>query len=159
YGSTGSDTAGPANILKTESLQYDSGNDRGNGYVTQRTLYLDDVPNTRVTTYTNDSMGSVVIVDPPTAPVALNLYDNLGRRIASGLYTSTSGLSVSSDPTLVSTNRRSLRETRFNELGQVYQTVRHKINVTNGGDLDSLDADYWYDADRHLIDFQGPVHK
>lgn len=157
YGSTGSDTAGPANILKVEALQYDSGSDKGNGYPTQETLYLDDVPNTRVTTYTNDAFGRPVIVAPPTTPYILNLYDNLHRVTATGLYTSTSGLTVTSDPTAVSTNRRALTETKYDQLGQIYQTIRHKINVSSGADLDTLNTDSWYDADRRLIKFQGPT--
>lgn len=156
YGSTGSDTTGPANILKVEAIQYDSGSDKGNGYVTQRTHYLDDTPTTRVTTYTNDAFGMPVIVAPPTTPYTLNLYDNLHRVTAAGLYTSTSGLTVTSDPTSVSTNRRALTETKYDQLGQVYQTISHKINVSSGADLDTLNADSWYDADRRLVKHQGP---
>jgi len=158
YGSTGTDNiSGPADILKVEALQYDGGSDKGNDYLTQRTLGIDDTPTTRVTAYTNDAFGKPVIVAPPTTPYALNLYDNLHRVIATGLFTSTSGLTVSSDPTAISTNRRALDETKFDELGQIWRTIHHKIGTSNGADNDSLNSDSWYDADRRRIKVQGGV--
>src|SRR5262249_46767647 len=79
----------------------------------------------------------------------------LHRVVATGLFTSTSGLTVSSDPTAISTNRRALDETKFDELGQVWRTIHHKINTSSGADSDSLNSDSWYDADRRLIKVQG----
>jgi RHS repeat-associated protein len=156
YGSTGTDNvSGPANILKVESLQYDGGSDKGNDYLTQRTLGIDDTPTTRVTAYTNDAFGKPVLVAPPTTPYTLNLHDNLHRVTATGLFTSTSGLSVSSDPTAISTNRKALDETKFDELGRVWRTIHHKINTSSGADSDSLNSDSWYDADRRVIKVQG----
>jgi hypothetical protein len=90
-------------------------------------------------------------VTNPAAPHALRKYDNLGRVVASALYSSTSGLSSSSDPTSVATNRLALSETRFDEMGRVWKSVRHKIDLADGSDDDSLDALTWYDAEGQVV--------
>ena len=51
----------------------------------------------RVTTYAHDAFGRVLLETRPTAPHAFHKYDNLGRRLATGLFSSTGGITVGSD--------------------------------------------------------------
>ncbi len=150
------ETTGPADMVKTAALEYDSGSDEGNSYLTKQTLFLDDTgSSTRVTTFTNDVRGRAVIQANPASPHVLNLFDNLGRGTAGGLYSSTSGLTVTSDPTSVSTNRLSLNETSYDELGRVFRTKTHKIDMADGSDDDNLQTDNWFDKRGRLIKVDG----
>ena len=147
---------GPADMVKTAALEYDSGSDEGNSYLTKQTLFLDDTGlSTRVTTFTNDVRGRAVIQANPASPHVLNLFDNLGRSTAGGLYSSTSGLTVTSDPTSVSTNRLSLSQTSYDELGRVFRTKTHKIDMAGGSDDDNLQTDNWFDKRGRLIKVDG----
>ncbi|MCH8314975.1 MAG: RHS repeat protein, partial [Planctomycetes bacterium] len=150
------ETTGPADMVKTVALEYDSGSDEGNSYLTKQTLFLDDTgSSTRVATFTNDVRGRAVIQANPASPHVLNLFDNLGRTTAGGLYSSTSGLTVTSDPTSVSTNRLSLSQTSYDELGRVFRTKTHKIDMADGSDDDNLQTDNWFDQRGRLIKVDG----
>ncbi len=155
-GYTGGDTTGTADMVKTSSAVFDAGVDEGNGYVTTRTSFVQDsTTDQRVTTYTNDARGRVIVEARPATPHLLHTYDNLGRRTASALMSSTSGLTSSSDATTVTTNRLALSETSYDEIGQVWRTIHHKIDTADGSDDDTLYADTWYDADRQIIKVDG----
>jgi RHS repeat-associated protein len=153
----GGESSGTSDMVKIRAVEYDSGADKGNGYVTTSTDYVQDsTTNQRVTTYTNDARGWRIVEARPTTPHFLHKYDNLGRRIASGMYSSTSGLTSSSDPTATtSSNRRALSESTFDELGRVCETTRHKINQSTGAKEDTLLADTWYDADGRRVKVDG----
>lgn len=84
-----------------------------------------------MTSYTYDVRGRAIVVQNPQSPHTLGKYDARGRVIASGMYNSTSGLTASSDPTSVTTNRLELSETFYDARGQVWKTIRHKIDVTD----------------------------
>jgi YD repeat-containing protein len=91
-------SGGSANMETIETLVYDGGN-AGDGRLTSRTQYEGPgMTEARTTNYTYDSRDRVVITENPDAPHTLVRYDNLGRVVATGQYSSTSGLSVSSDP-------------------------------------------------------------
>jgi YD repeat-containing protein len=87
------------NMVKVEETTFDGGSAGGNGYVTKRTLFIqDNTTGKRETTYYNDARGRVIAVVNPTAPHTVNEYDNLGRVIATAQFSSSSGLNASSDP-------------------------------------------------------------
>jgi YD repeat-containing protein len=155
-GLAGSPMSGTSNMTKTDAYEYDSTNDKGNGYVTKTTQYVENsTTNQRETTFTNDAFGRAVLVTTPAAPYVLNKFDGAGRLVASGLYTSTSGLSATSDPTSVTSNRVALRETKYDEISNVWRTTLHKIDPSDGSDDDTLNSDIWRDANGRSVKQQG----
>lgn len=143
--------SGPDDMVKTGETVYDSAGS-GNSYVTKRTAYVQDSDtNKRETTFTNDVRGRAVVVVSPTAPYRLSKFDNLGRVLAVGQYSSSSGLDAGDDPTTLATNRMALSETAYDEMGRGWKTTRHKIDQSDGSDDSSLDATTWRDADGRVI--------
>jgi RHS repeat-associated protein len=163
----GGDTAGTENMTKVSETEYDSGS-RGNSYVTTRTLDPDgDWDNTgtaghaaddrRITTYTNDIRGRVIVAANPLSPHVFSKFDNLGRLIATGTFSSTGSIVVASDdPTTETTNRLGLSQTFYDVKGQVWKSQVHKIDVTDGSDDDTLITLNWYDSQSRLMKTRGP---
>ncbi len=150
------DETGTDDMVKTEELEYDSGSDGGNSLLTERTLFVvDGTTDQRITTYTNDYRGRTVVRIGPEPPFPVTLYDNLGRVTAVGLYSSSSGLSASTDPTSTSSNRVALSKTVYDARGQVWKKTRHKIDQSDGSDDDNLETLTWYDPDGNLIATDG----
>ena len=89
----------------------------------------------------------------PTAPHTVLARDGLGRVTAAALYSSSSGLAASTNPTSTTTNRVALRAMQFDALGRLWRETRHAI-ASNGSSTDSLDFDYWYDDAGRLIKSQ-----
>jgi RHS repeat-associated protein len=148
--------SGTDNMVKVEELAYDSGSDSGNSYLTKRTLFIQDsATGKRETTFTNDVRGNAVLVTAPAAPHTLKKFDNKDRVIAVGLYSSASGLSATSDPTSVTTNRLALGQTFYDELGRVWKSQRHQIDAADGSDDDNLQALTWYDKAKRRVKFDG----
>src|SRR5262249_23996925 len=135
-------SGGSNNMVKTGVTAYDGGSAGGNSYVTSRSLDADgdwtSSGDRRTTTYTNDGIGRPGIGQDPQSPHTLTKYDNRGRVLAVGIYSSTSGQTVTTDPTATATNRLALSETLYDEKGRVYETVRHNIDVSDGSDDDTL---------------------
>jgi RHS repeat-associated protein len=154
---TGGESSGTDDMVKTQSVVFDGGSAGGNGWATQRTLFVQDSStNQRQTSFTNDYRGRRILDATPLAPYALHLYDNRSREIAVGQYSSTSGLGATSDPTSVSTNRLALNETAYDEMGRVWKTTRHEINQSSGSDEDTLTDQRWYDERGRIIKVRGP---
>src|SRR5690606_35063346 len=83
----GGESSGTDDMVKLEELEFDGGNDKGNGHLTERTVLVDDDSgNDRVTSYAYDLKGNLLLETNPTAPHAFHKYDNMSRRIATGLY-------------------------------------------------------------------------
>ena len=141
------------NMVKVHANIYDSGSDGGNSLLTTSTDYVQDsTTDQRVATYSYDLRGRLILATTPTAPYAFNKYDNLGRTLATGLYSSTASIDVDNDdPTSETTNRMALSETAFDEGGQVWKTTRHKITQSNGADADTITSQNWYDAAGRLV--------
>lgn len=156
-GLPGSTLSGTSNMVKTDFVEYDLGGSGKNGLVTSRTLrVLSTSTDERVTSYEYDLRGRLLLRTNPTAPHALHQYDNLGRRTATGLYSATGSISLPTDlPTSETTNRLALNETAFDEKGQVWKTVRHKIDDADGSDDDTLEALSWYDDEGQLVKVDG----
>jgi len=145
-GEAGGESTGTANMVKVEELVYDGGSAGGNGHLTKRTLFVQDsATDKRETSYFHDPRGRVIATVNPTAPHTVNAYDNLGRVTATAKYSSSSGLSATSVPTSA-TNRIAYSENFYDERGQVWKSVRHNIDPTDGSSDDTLETLSWYDA-------------
>ncbi|HMN42747.1 MAG TPA: hypothetical protein PKE29_18045 [Phycisphaerales bacterium] len=148
--------SGTSNMVKVEETEYDGGSAGGNGYMTERsqdsTGAWSGGVGDRVTTITYDYRGRAVIQANPVAPHSVTLYDNSNRAIATAQYSSTSGLTVATDPTDSSASTRvALSETAYDERGQVYQSTRWEINTSNGNKGSAQITDNWYDErGRHV---------
>ena len=145
--------SGTDNMVKTEALEYDDGNDGGNGYLTKQTLYVEaTATDKRETTYDNDLRGRALLETRPESPHGFHKYNNMGQVLATGLFSSTASISVNSDdPTNETTNRLALNQTAYDELGRAWKTTRHKIDASDGSDDDSLDYEYWRDEEGRTI--------
>ena len=152
-GTNDADEGGTDNIVKTDATTFDI-----NGYVTGRTAYIQDSSTgQRVTSFINDLRGRPVVATNPTVPHALTLYDNLGRTIAVGLYSSVSGLDEASDPTddiSFEANRLALTQTFYDERGRIWKTQRHNIHASGSND-DTLESLTWYDRQSRVAKRDG----
>ncbi|HKX46936.1 MAG TPA: hypothetical protein VJP77_09555, partial [Planctomycetota bacterium] len=155
YGEVGGSGSGPNNMTQTSATVLDGGADGGNSLVTTTTSYIDSSTGYD-TDYTHDVRGRVLLVENATAPHAFNKYDNLGRMIASGLFSSVGGITVGSDdPTSETGSRLALSQTFFDELGRVWKSQRHNIDAADGSDDDNLQSLTWYDAEGHAVKVDG----
>jgi len=154
-GLAGSPMSGTSNMVKTESMVYDGGSSGGNSLLTQVTRYPDGATGTRVTSYQYDTRDRQVLTINPQSPHSVVKYDSAGRVIASGTYSSSSGLSATTDPTSVTTNRLSLSETAYDEAGRVYRTTSHKITFSTGASAATLVSDTWHDVVGRTIKSRG----
>lgn len=154
HGFTDGEASGTDNMVQVSATEYDGGSANGNGYVTERAL--DPAGDNRVTTYLNDVRGRVIVVQNPESPHQFNKYDNLGRLVATGQYSDVGSWTIGTDfPTNTAADRLALSETKYDQKGQVYQTVRHDIDQSDGSDDDTLATDYWYDSAGRRIKVQG----
>ena len=156
-GFNGGEPSGTDNMVKTMTLEYDSGNDKGNRYLTKRTLYVEDSDtDKRETTFSRDVLGRTLLVTNPTAPHTFSKYDNMGRLIASGRFSSTSSIIVGTDdPTTETANRLYLSQAFYDQKGQVWKAQRHKIDAADGSDDDKLQTLTWYNAVGQVVKFDG----
>ncbi|MFO0834397.1 MAG: RHS repeat-associated core domain-containing protein [Phycisphaerales bacterium] len=155
------ESSGTDNMTKVSVTVFDSGNDKGNSYLTSRNADPDGdwtgtTSDQRITIYTNDVRGRPVILTNPDKPHVLNLFDNLGRVIARGLYSSTGSLSLDSDPNEVGGARLDLTQTFYDERGRVWKTITHKIDASDGSKLDTLASLTWYDPEGRTIKSSSP---
>lgn len=163
-GLPGSTMSGTDNMTQVEVREYDgitsygSGGMGKNSRLTRRISDADgDWVGTpgdqRQTDFEYDYRGRLIVQTNPVSPHAVFKYDNRGRRIAAGTFSSTSGFTFATDPTSTTTNRLSLSETEFDERGQVWHNIQHKITqstgaISGGNELETLN---WYDGNGRLI--------
>jgi RHS repeat-associated protein len=150
HGMTKGDVSGSSNMVTTHTNVLDA-----NGYQTKSKAFKASGSSDE-TNLIPDYRGRTIAVEPPTGPLTVNKYDNMGRLIATGVYASGTTLSVSSDPTSDTTGRLALQETFYDEMGRVWKTVRHKIDHTDGSDDDTLLTLNWYDERGRLVKTDGP---
>jgi len=145
--------SGTVNMVKTEDLEYDGTSDKGNSLLTKRTLFVEDSStDSRITTYSYDSLGNLLLEVSPTAPRALHKYDNMNRKVATGLFSSTSS---SADPTTETANRLALSQEFFDEARQHWKSQRHKIDDADGSDDDNVQTLRWFDGKGQLTKVDG----
>jgi RHS repeat-associated protein len=145
------------NVVPVETIQYDGGASGGNSLVTQRTLHVNGA-NTRVYTYQYDTRNRLKVSVVPAGVHTVTNFDNLNRVVASAGYSSSSGLTASTDAVSNTTNRVSLSESLYDEAGRVWKSVRHKITQSggsSGASTDTLDSVSWYDASGRVVASRG----
>ncbi|MEQ9617408.1 MAG: hypothetical protein RLN60_05175, partial [Phycisphaerales bacterium] len=150
----GGDTSGTSDMVKVSETVYDSGNDGGNGYVTKRTLFVEDsTTDKRETTFAYDYRGNMVLQTNPQAPHVFTKYDAvINRPVATGTFSSVASIVVGTDdPTTETTNRLGLNRTYYDELGRVWKTTRHEIDESDGSNDDNLETLTWYDERGQVI--------
>jgi len=149
-------TAGSSNMVVVSGVEYDGNLDGGNNLVTRRyTRVQSGSTNERSTSYLHDGRNRVVVTINPQAPHSVVKYDASGRVIATGLYSSSSGLTGSTNPVSTTSNRVALTETSYDELGRIYMTTRHKIDQSTGASSDTIDTEMWYDDDGRVAKVAG----
>ncbi|MEZ6014606.1 MAG: hypothetical protein R3F49_05795 [Planctomycetota bacterium] len=147
---TGSD-----NMVVTELLVYDGGADDGNSHQTTRTERTTATSSgERVTDYSYDIRGNLLLTDAPTAPHTLVKYDNMGRELARGQYGGAAP-AATSDPESLATNRLALSSSVYDERGRVCQSYFYNIDPSDGSNDGSLRTDSWYDATGRSIMTEG----
>lgn len=154
---SGGEPSGTDNMVKTHSFEFDSGSGGGNQYLTKHTAFVEDsAANQRVTTFTNDPRGRRLLEARPAAPHAFHKYDNLGRSIATGLFSSTANIvAASDDPTTETSNRVQLTQSFYDERGRMWKSQRHKIDSSDGSDDDNLTNESWFDREGRLCKRDG----
>jgi hypothetical protein len=147
------------NMVTTEILEYDgsASSQNANSHLTQRTVRVTgSSTGERVTTMSYDLRGRLLLESPPAGPYVFHKYDNRGRKVASGLYSSSASLDLANDdPTSETTNRLGLTQSFYDEKGQLWKTQRHKIDPSDGSDDDSLVTQYWRDDEGREIKVDG----
>jgi RHS repeat-associated protein len=135
---TGGGAIGNNMVLVTEN-EYDGGSAGVDGNLTQQTQHV-DASTTRITSFTfdwrnrrTDTNGEIDLYEKLT-------YDNLDRATKSEGFDTTSG------GNLIARN-----ETKFDDRGRVYQTVRYGVNPATGVVGNSLTDDTWYDVAGNVI--------
>jgi RHS repeat-associated protein len=126
--------SGTDNMRTVTASVYDNGTAGGDGNLTQVTQYV-DATTTRVTSYTYDFRNRRLTTDGEVDYFQKLMYDNLDRVITVERYNTTAG------GTLIGRS-----ETKFDDLGRVYQTIRYAVNPSTGAVGNSLTDNQWYDA-------------
>ena len=126
----------------------------GQGRVSKRTVHVDG-STSQTTEYIYDNRNRVRVTKNPIAPHQVVLYDSRDRTIATGLYKSDSGLSVSTNPTSTTTNRIGLSQTSYDELGRVYKTVQHEVDQDSGALGSAIVTERWHDAGGRVVKESG----
>jgi hypothetical protein len=150
--SIGTNDTGANDMTVIEKREYDgaAGASGGNGWLTKTLRDADGNWGTtgdqRVTQMSYDFRGRAGLVVNPVAPHTVTKFDNLGRAIATGQYSSASGLSVSTDPVATATNRMALSETSYDQRGRVHSSTQHGIDPTTGASDGTIISRNWYDA-------------
>lgn len=134
-------------MVKVSENEYDSGSDKAPGLVTKRTLFVQDsTTDRREATYIHDRDHRPIVQVNPQAPHVVNRFDLRGRTVAAGLYSSSSRLGMSTDPTAsTSSNRIALNETSYDERGGGWKTTRWMLDASDGSkdDRDGLELRRW----------------
>ncbi|HED64687.1 MAG TPA: hypothetical protein ENJ09_03925, partial [Planctomycetes bacterium] len=153
----GGEASGTDSMVKTESLIYDGNADGGDRYLTKRKVFIEDgTSGQRVTTYKYDLRGRLLLETGPLAPHAFTAYDNQGRVLATGLYSSTASIHVNTDsPTTLAANRMALTESAYDPMGRLWKTTRHNIDPADGSDDDSVTSELWRDEVGRVVKEQG----
>ncbi len=123
------------NMTKIASYEYIPGEGVSEGWLSKKTEYAGDGSD-RVTQYLRDYRGRVIVeqhLDPSTSdpldytPRILRKYDLQGRVIAEATYSTAAALDEATDPLTYTDGRMSLKEMFYDERGQVWKTVTHRI--------------------------------
>jgi YD repeat-containing protein len=156
--SMGTDDSGTGsdNMVVTELLEYDGGGDDGNSLLTERILRTTaSSSDERPTGYAHDVRGQLLLTTGATAPHSLVKYDNMGRELARGEYSSAP--SPTADPTSTTSGRTALSSTEYDQRGRVMRSHFYNIDPSNGTNTSSekVTTDYWYDGTGRTLKVEG----
>jgi hypothetical protein len=157
YGFVGGDSSGTATMVKSDESEFDAGLDRANSLLTKRTAFVQDSGSgARDSTFTRDLRGRVVLQSTAgSAPFVFNKFDNMGRVVASAQYSDDTMDPETDDPATETTNRLTLTQTFYDEMGRVWKTQRHQIDDADGSDDDNLQSLTWHDAAGRVVKVDG----
>ncbi len=127
------------NMVIVTSNEYDGGTDGGDGNLTAVTQHV-DATTTRVTVMAYDFRNRNVTTDGEVDYFQKLYYDNLNRIVKTERY----------DTTILG-NLIARSETRFDELGRVYQSVRYGVDPSTGTVGNSLTDNTWFDQSGNVI--------
>lgn len=143
------------NMSKVSTLVYDEGG-VGNSKVTRQIQHPDstNMALDRLTDMLYDYRGRPSVAIAPVAPHSVTKFDNLGRSISRSLYSSASGLTVSTDPESQTTNRVSFAKSFYDPRGMQWKSETDRLNTSGvvDGTLVSLN---WYDQAGRLVKTRG----
>lgn len=173
WSSYGGDSSGTDTMTKTDTVEYDGGNPKGNSFVTSRTVDPDGLwvnngttgnpDDRRITTYTYDARGRVLLTTNPQAPHVLTAYDNLGRVTATATYSSTASITAGTTNPIGSgtndkANRLNASTTAYDQMGRVYNQEILKVALSTGAASKGIETNTWYDASSRVIKVHGASH-
>jgi RHS repeat-associated protein len=122
------------NMVQVTSQEYDGGTAGGDGNLTSQTQYV-NVSTTRVINFGYDFRNRQTTTDGEIDYYEKKTYDNLNRVIAVERFNTTS-----------SGNLIGKSETKFDDRGLVYRTIRYAVDPATGVIGNSLTDNNWYDA-------------
>ena len=125
-------------VLVTQR-EYDNDADGGDGNLTEQTQHVDGTE-TRVTSFSYDWRNRRTATDGEIDFYQKDYHDNLNRVTKTERYDTTSG------GNLIARN-----ETKHDDRGRVYQTVRYGVDPSTGTVGNSLTDNTWYDAAGNTI--------
>ncbi|MEX2119699.1 MAG: hypothetical protein WD847_08900 [Pirellulales bacterium] len=130
-----------ANLVAVAEYEYDSGADGGDGNLTKETQHVDgNSANDRVTVHAHDWRNRRTSTDGEIDFYQKSYFDNFGRVVKSERYDTTS-----------SGNLLARSETKYDDRGRVFRTVRYAVDPATGSVGNSLTDDTWYDAGGNVI--------
>ncbi|QDU05521.1 hypothetical protein V6x_52590 [Gimesia chilikensis] len=135
---TGGGTAGN-NMVQITDLEYDNGTAGGDNNLTKQTQYA-TASDTRITSYSHDWRNRNTETDGEIDYFQKLYYDNLGRVTKSERYDTTSVGDLIA---------RS--ETKYDDLGRVYQTIGYGVDPSTGSVGNHLTNNIWYDSAGNVI--------
>ncbi len=142
-GATPTDPSGAGasgnNMVRVTSRVYDGGTAGGDGNVTSQTQYV-DVSTTRVTTFGYDFRSRQTTTDGEIDYYEKKTYDNLNRVIKVERFNTTSG-----------GNLIGKSESKYDDRGRVYRTIRYAVDPSTGTVGNSLTDNSWFDSSGHTI--------
>ena len=132
-------TGTPNNMKLVTANEYDNGTSGGDGNPTKQTQSANGTT-TRVTTMSYDFRDRRIDTDGEIDDFERLGYDNLDRVIRSERYDTT-----------VSGHLIARQETKFDDRGRTYRTIRDGVNPNTGAVGNALTDNTWFDAARHVI--------
>jgi hypothetical protein len=143
-GATDSDPTGGGaagnNMVQVVANEYDGGSAGGDGNLTQQTQYVDALT-TRVTAYEYDFRNRRIVTDGEIDFYEELVYDNLSQ------VTRVDRRDTSAGGNLIARS-----ETKFDNRGRVYQTIRYAVNPATGAVGNSLVDNTFFDATGNVIE-------
>lgn len=143
-GSTDADPTGGGatgnNMVVVAANEYDNGSDGGNGNLTKQTDFV-DASTTRVTTFQYDFRDRHTVTDGEEDFYQVTVYDNLDQIIR-----------VDRRDTSAGGNLIGRSETKHDNRGRVYRTIRYAVDPATGVVGNSLVDNTFYDASGNVIE-------